>query len=523
MNIAFLKRVLKLESTEEKISRYRELLIEQGDLLKSLDLLSEEYIFNKRNYDAAINSELNKPILDKIIGKFDDFNKGYQKTLGGVKTSLDLVKVELLKIESDSKISEAIKIEKAYFDSKKVYHKEVLPLDNLNTIIKAITGDKKVKYADNIVLNQKGQLLILKRSIWEDTHKGAWVIPGGHVDPGESFEQAAVRELREESGFNVKSAKEIGKFTNKEVEIHYFISYVDTTEQPSIIDMVEVRDLKWIDLSELDEFEMVFNMKSNIKNILNIKESPIKVISKAIKAGKLPTKEEIEKAKQTPTQSAKIAEVMSEFKEGKLKSSSGKKVISRDQAIAIAMSEAGLSKSGDEPESDYISEEHLKEMIIEHERLIKVLGSIKNPSERVKKELQIQKQELKEYKGQLTSTEKGVCKPTPIEKGENNELKFFKKFNEYLTDKDGFNFYKNRYKLGKLNGFPKGLDLENCEIVALYNDKAIIECGGDCQKPANVTIGLKGNDLQVVSVFENNDQHKDEMKKNLKILYGINK
>lgn len=36
----------------------------------------------------------------------------------------------------------------------------------------------------------------------------------------------------------------------------------------------------------------------------------------------------------------KIGKVMHEFKEGKLKSSSGDKVKSRDQAIAIALSEA---------------------------------------------------------------------------------------------------------------------------------------------------------------------------------------
>ena len=40
----------------------------------------------------------------------------------------------------------------------------------------------------------------------------------------------------------------------------------------------------------------------------------------------------------------KIGKVMSEFKEGILKSFSGQKVISRNQAIAIAMSEAGMPK-----------------------------------------------------------------------------------------------------------------------------------------------------------------------------------
>lgn len=36
----------------------------------------------------------------------------------------------------------------------------------------------------------------------------------------------------------------------------------------------------------------------------------------------------------------KIGKVMGEYKEGKLNSSSGQKVKSRDQAVAIAMSEA---------------------------------------------------------------------------------------------------------------------------------------------------------------------------------------
>lgn len=39
----------------------------------------------------------------------------------------------------------------------------------------------------------------------------------------------------------------------------------------------------------------------------------------------------------------KIGKVMGEYKSGKLKSSSGQKVKSRDQAVAIAMSEAGRS------------------------------------------------------------------------------------------------------------------------------------------------------------------------------------
>lgn len=48
-------------------------------------------------------------------------------------------------------------------------------------------------------------------------------------------------------------------------------------------------------------------------------------------------------ARTTKKQQAKIEDVMHEFKEGELESSSGQKVTKRKQAIAIALSEAGAS------------------------------------------------------------------------------------------------------------------------------------------------------------------------------------
>lgn len=42
----------------------------------------------------------------------------------------------------------------------------------------------------------------------------------------------------------------------------------------------------------------------------------------------------------------KVAKVMREYKKGTLKSSSGDKVTSKDQAVAIAMSEAGYKQKG---------------------------------------------------------------------------------------------------------------------------------------------------------------------------------
>ena len=46
----------------------------------------------------------------------------------------------------------------------------------------------------------------------------------------------------------------------------------------------------------------------------------------------------------TKKQKAKTKKVLNEYKKGELKSSSGKKVSKRSQAVAIALSESGQSK-----------------------------------------------------------------------------------------------------------------------------------------------------------------------------------
>lgn len=46
------------------------------------------------------------------------------------------------------------------------------------------------------------EILLLRRAV--EPGLGAWDLPAGYLDPGESFQQAAVRETREESGIEVE-------------------------------------------------------------------------------------------------------------------------------------------------------------------------------------------------------------------------------------------------------------------------------------------------------------------------------
>lgn len=84
----------------------------------------------------------------------------------------------------------------------------------------------------------------------------------------------------------------------------------------------------------------------------------------------------------------KIAKVMRGFENGTLKSSSGEVVTDKKQALAIAMSEAGLSKG-------VKSGKELDELIDEHKQLV---GLLESPSHKDdKREAKKQKTELEEY------------------------------------------------------------------------------------------------------------------------------
>ena len=55
------------------------------------------------------------------------------------------------------------------------------------------------KLAVAAVLEHQGRILLLRRAQRDSAH-GLWIMPGGHVDRGEVVPQAAIREVREETG-----------------------------------------------------------------------------------------------------------------------------------------------------------------------------------------------------------------------------------------------------------------------------------------------------------------------------------
>lgn len=60
----------------------------------------------------------------------------------------------------------------------------------------------------SVTIVRDGKYLLAKRAV--EPHKGTWDILGGFIEAGESAEEAAVRELKEEIGLNTKVKAYLG-------------------------------------------------------------------------------------------------------------------------------------------------------------------------------------------------------------------------------------------------------------------------------------------------------------------------
>jgi NAD+ diphosphatase len=76
-----------------------------------------------------------------------------------------------------------------------------------------------------LLFNAKGELLLTRRAI--EPHFGKLDLPGGFIDPMESGEQAALREIQEELGIQIHSLRYFGSFPNEYIFSGYSVFTLD--------------------------------------------------------------------------------------------------------------------------------------------------------------------------------------------------------------------------------------------------------------------------------------------------------
>ncbi len=77
-----------------------------------------------------------------------------------------------------------------------------------------MTSKRKFKRefsAGGVVLNGKGQVLLIHNMALRDPNKSYFGFPKGHIDKEESSKDAAIREVKEEVGLEVEVVEKIGE------------------------------------------------------------------------------------------------------------------------------------------------------------------------------------------------------------------------------------------------------------------------------------------------------------------------
>ena len=104
----------------------------------------------------------------------------------------------------------------------------------------------RVEAAGGVVVRD-GQVALVHRPRYDD-----WTLPKGKLDSGESFEEAAVREVEEETGLRTHLVRELPS-TNYEVNgrpklVRYWLMEVD--QEGPFVPNDETDELRWIALEE---------------------------------------------------------------------------------------------------------------------------------------------------------------------------------------------------------------------------------------------------------------------------------
>jgi 8-oxo-dGTP pyrophosphatase MutT (NUDIX family) len=102
-----------------------------------------------------------------------------------------------------------------------------------------------------VYAERDGRILLLRRAVGALT--GQWYLPGGAVERGESPEEAARRELREESGLEVDGPLELLNAYRARLYGRDFLqlSYVGATPHGEVVISPEHDGARWADPREM--------------------------------------------------------------------------------------------------------------------------------------------------------------------------------------------------------------------------------------------------------------------------------
>jgi len=117
-----------------------------------------------------------------------------------------------------------------------------------------LTQVRGFKVVVSTVVFERGALLMVRHG--RDPNPGRWNLPGGKLRPGENLIDAAARETREETGFEVEPHTLAGVYSylsRKNRHTLRLVFHADLLDGDVAIDGDEITDVRFFRLGQIDD------------------------------------------------------------------------------------------------------------------------------------------------------------------------------------------------------------------------------------------------------------------------------
>ena len=124
-----------------------------------------------------------------------------------------------------------------------------------------------------VLVKRADRVLLVRRRF--DPGRGKWSIPGGLVELGETVRDAALREVYEETGLNVRLDRLLGvvdyieRDEDGRVRFHYvlvdFLAYAEGPEKVNPSD--EFLEVRWVKASEVKRYDITDSLRSLLDEV----------------------------------------------------------------------------------------------------------------------------------------------------------------------------------------------------------------------------------------------------------------
>ena len=129
---------------------------------------------------------------------------------------------------------------------------------------------KEMKRTENVELTvlcliTDGDTMLLQNRTKNDWQ--GYTLPGGHVEPGESFVDAVIREMKEETGLDIKNPRLVGVKQFPIKDGRYVVFLFKATEYSGTVVSSDEGQMEWVEGNRLSEINTVDGFEDLIRVI----------------------------------------------------------------------------------------------------------------------------------------------------------------------------------------------------------------------------------------------------------------